>query len=673
MATLKNTVINDTGYLKVAVGSTSQRVAGEVSELRYNNEKNVFEGYAASGWHTLSPFNHTVTGVTPGTGLTYITGTGLQINPGISGVFTISGFNFTSDATVFLDSTQITSGVVYNSPKQITVTTGTSFAPTAGSYSNIVVKNGQSGQSASFSYPVTVVGGPQFSTATNIGTFTEGTISTSVAATSPGGTVTYASNAISGNGGSGYGIPSGLTISSSGAITGTLKVTGTTTYNLTIKATDNSSRTASKDFTLTVTDSGNPTITAPSAGSVGSFTYQTPVSGTGTASTTITTFTATDPASATVYYRLTSGTLPTGITLDSSSGILKGSFSIGNKQPASQVFNFGVTAVDTNNNASPENQYSLTLATPYLHRQILTTGYIVGGYKSSTPWKNANRLNMTMELTVDLGDRLTYAVNYHGGTCSQDKLYTFGCNANGAADSYGTLTQVFNMRTEVNTMGTATSQGNRGQAAVLSGNDGWQLAAYVLGGFSGTNSGNIEKYTYATDVQSLLSATATSGNYYSAIAGSDETSGILQGSTARPGLTAQTIRLYYATDTTGTYGATISSSDQQKFLASKLGNIYGGNAGTYGSQEQTGADTFRKTNWATAAQWTMSKGYGAICGEENYVTGQYRGWMIGTHDGAQNNNSTRFDFPTDTGSTANTGTSHKGTSGASSATTGWRD
>ena len=698
MAILKNTKIDDTGYLQLPSGDSSQRVAGGVGETRYNSQLNIFEGYASTGWHVLSPMNLSVTSVTPVSGLTYLIGTGLQINPGISGVFRISGFNFDSGTTVKLDSTAISSGVVITNPTTITVTTGTSFGPSAGTYSNIVVTNGY-GQSVTYAYPVIVSGGPQFSTDTNLGTVTEGTISASVAATSPGGTITYSSNAVSGNGGSGYGLPTGLSINSStGAITGSLIVNGTTTYNLTIKATDNSSRTASKDFTLTVSDSGIPVITSPAAGSLGtllggydpaSAVYSTPsVGSTITANTaanafassqTITTFTATDPASATVYYRLSSGSLPEGIRLNSTTGVLAGTVVYGNMQPASQTYNFGVTAVDANNNVSLENQYSLTVNTAYPYRQMLTTGYVTGGYKSGTPWKNVNRLAMMTEVTVDLGDKLTYAHNYKTGSSSKDKHYVYNAQTSGS-DVAGNQILVFNMRTELGVTN-GTTVYTRARSGATGGNDGYQLAGYLASGFTGTNGDSVEKYTYSTETMSNLGNILGISSAGEAITGSDELYGLWNlGSVSA---TAATKKMTYSTDAVSTYGVALNTSTQMKSLSTKYGFVYAGQGTGYGDGDQAVSDNsnMTKTIFATQEQFTIARGYtgatnatgGGASGEEIFVMGQDRGWAIGIYDGAQNNRSYRIIYAIDYGSMSADATFRKGTSGSSSGTGGQRD
>jgi len=680
MATLKNTTINDTGFIKLPYSGTRPG-SPTAAQIRYNTGSGLYEGYATGGWHILSPINHTVTGVTPVSGFIDQTSSTKQINPSSSAVFQINGFNFTTGSTVKFDSTSIGSATVtFTSPEVLTVTTGTGNL-TTGTYSNIVVTN-EYGQSSTFAYPIQVVGGPVFSTATSLGTVTEGTISTSVAAASPGGTITYSSNAVSGGGGSGYGLPSGLSINSStGAITGSITLTGTSTavYNLTIKATDNSSRTASKDFTLTVTNATSPAITSPSAGSLGTLDYIVPITtgsttlNTNSNYTNIATISASNPSSVTLSYVVTSGSLPKGVTLNSSSGVLSGSFNIGARQAASQTFNFGITAKDSLGNSSSENQYSLTVTTPYFYRQILTTGYSIGGYKSGTPWKNVNRLIMASEITVDLGDVLPSSHNYHSGACGPDHQYTTGCTSGGGANIVGTKTQKLNMRTE-----TASNSNDHaysgGAMAVWAGNDGNQTSIYCGGGTTGTNADKIQKMPIATDTWANISATlANTSQYSNAITGSTELYAAMSGasSSAWDGVTVITQKFVYSTDTVASWTASspMCGSPQDKVLSSKLDRMYGGTAsGTPGSTGWT------KTIWSTDAQYTISKPVNSA--EQNYIMGQDRGWYVGMYNstgGGQLVDSMRLIYAVDISSVANTGTQRKGVSGASSGTTGWRD
>jgi hypothetical protein len=55
MATLKNTIINDTGFLTVPTGNTAARPGSPVNgQVRYNTDSQVLENYASSAWTNLA-------------------------------------------------------------------------------------------------------------------------------------------------------------------------------------------------------------------------------------------------------------------------------------------------------------------------------------------------------------------------------------------------------------------------------------------------------------------------------------------------------------------------------------------------------------------------------------------------------------------------------------------
>ena len=55
MASLKNTIINDTGYLQLPAGSTAQRPTGSAGMIRVNTNATPYtlEIYQAGAWRTL--------------------------------------------------------------------------------------------------------------------------------------------------------------------------------------------------------------------------------------------------------------------------------------------------------------------------------------------------------------------------------------------------------------------------------------------------------------------------------------------------------------------------------------------------------------------------------------------------------------------------------------------
>lgn len=55
MANLKNTIINDTGYFKLPVGTTAQRPSSpQVGYMRYNTTESMYEAWDGSSWQFLS-------------------------------------------------------------------------------------------------------------------------------------------------------------------------------------------------------------------------------------------------------------------------------------------------------------------------------------------------------------------------------------------------------------------------------------------------------------------------------------------------------------------------------------------------------------------------------------------------------------------------------------------
>ena len=163
-----------------------------------------------------------------------------------------------------------------------------------------------------------------------------------IANATPGITTTYA--VTSGT------LPAGLTLNADGTITGTPTTPGVTTFTVTAT---NGARTATSTPTYTVTPSAALTVG-----------YTTPV--TFTAGSVITSQTASvsnaTPGLSTTF-AVTSGTLPTGLTIDASTGAISGNPS------APGVYAFTVTATNGARTATSSPTYTVTPAA------ALTVGY----------------------------------------------------------------------------------------------------------------------------------------------------------------------------------------------------------------------------------------------------------------------------------------------------------
>ena len=59
MATLKNTTINDTGFLRLPKGTTAQRPANAAGRIRHNTETGTVEYYSENALDTLEMINRT--------------------------------------------------------------------------------------------------------------------------------------------------------------------------------------------------------------------------------------------------------------------------------------------------------------------------------------------------------------------------------------------------------------------------------------------------------------------------------------------------------------------------------------------------------------------------------------------------------------------------------------
>ena len=156
-------------------------------------------------------------------------------------------------------------------------------------------------------------------------------------------------------------LPTGLTLSSAGVLSGTPTTAGS--YTFTITATDSSTGTgpytASQSYTVTISLALSPT-TLPAAAVATSY-----------SATTITASGGTSPYT----YNVTSGALPAGLTL-SSAGVLSGTPTAGG------TFTFTITATDsatpTHNTGS--QSYTLTVSAPTI---LVSPTTLPGGTKGT--------------------------------------------------------------------------------------------------------------------------------------------------------------------------------------------------------------------------------------------------------------------------------------------------
>jgi hypothetical protein len=300
---------------------------------------------------------------------------------------------------------------------------------------------------------------------------------------------------------------------------------------------------------------------------------------------------------------------------------------------------------------------------PYLYRTIITTGYVAGGYKDTTPWKNVNRVSHATDVVTDLGNQMPLYHSYGSGANSLTTAFMWGGNSSGAHPTNSVDTSAFSMATET---GAGTSSSWNMRVARIDAGTAFKEAeyAFILGGGSA-----------AIDVMNL-----TNQSMYTTAQGSD---GYDAGDTMQQGVTALSDewngffmnadgqqKISFSTTSAYTLNSTSVSSagSQQQGLNSKLHRGWCGNEGTYlGGYNLRRWDLTTETNLGTVA-----KPHGNS-GEENFDMGQAHQYMLGCYDGnGQVNTSWRFNYSTETGVVLGAGSQSVGVPGRSSGHGFWK-
>jgi len=228
---------DQTDFVKLPSGTTAQRPSSpEEGYSRYNTTDDKIEYWNGTVWQQLP-------GIDPPT-LTSVDypGNDLAADPAGGQTILINGTNFVSGISVEIGSTEVSS-VTLNSPTQLAIT---SPALTAGDY-DVTVTNLDAGTVTALDF-ISYNGVPSWQTAAgSLGSlnFGEAVSTITLSATEPdGGNVSY--SVTSGA------LPTGLSLSSSGDITGTMPSgSAETNYSFTVTATDDENQSTDRSFTIT--------------------------------------------------------------------------------------------------------------------------------------------------------------------------------------------------------------------------------------------------------------------------------------------------------------------------------------------------------------------------------------------------------------------------------------
>jgi hypothetical protein len=369
----------------IPYGNTAGRPANPgIGRLYSNGELQRLELYtgASYGWQNI---------VAETPGVTGYAGTVVETN--LTNTITITGTNFISGATATLigsDGTEIVSNTT-------TVSNLTSIIATFGVVPaniepyDIRVTNPSNLYGVYYDI-LTVNDKPAWTAAGSLGSFNEGSsVSISALATDEeNNSFTFA--LVSGS------LPDGLSLNTStGTITGTASgVSSTTTYNFTISASDGINTAQTRAFSITI----NSILTwNTSAGSLGTVNPDVTTSFSYTLSATA--------LSNTITYSIDSGSLPSGLTLNSSTGVISGTVNA-----FGATSNFSVLASD--GTISSSRSFSITVGSP-TSSGGLTIGS--GGYKyhlfTSGSATFSSTINRNIEVLVVGGGGA--GDNDHGG------------------------------------------------------------------------------------------------------------------------------------------------------------------------------------------------------------------------------------------------------------------
>jgi hypothetical protein len=297
--------------------------------------------------------------------------------------------------------------------------------------------------------------------------------------------------------------------------------------------------------------------------------------------------------------------------------------------------------------------------TAFKYRQIINYSYLAGGYKDSSPWKNAHKTVNSTDQTSHIGELLDYPASYTSGACSRAIFFVWSVNTDNvwksASDIHGTYTSAINMITDTNYAHQAKFDISIPRSDLGTMHKETQLAYLFSGGSATVEIFNLETESLVTSYTlSTINGSDGGGAF------SDEHHGY--GWTSSSG-----VKLNFATETF-TSSPHWSAHSQQKGISSKLDKGYAGNEGSYaGGYNLRRWSNNTDTNLGNVAKPDPN------CGEENLTMGQDWQYMLGNYNGAQNNNSWKFTYATDTGVLNPSGLSPGVNPGTSSGHCGWRE
>ena len=353
--------IVDTGTegTKIALGTTAQRGSTQ-GQIRFNTTTGLAEYYDGTAFKAIDA-PPVVSSISP-------TSLGQSVL-GSSQTIVITGSGFSSTVTAVIignDETEYTpASTTRNSATQVTITTPTNLTHTNEPYDIKIINN--SSLAGTLVDALSINDTPVFATAAG----SLGTLADNGRATSNLTAISFSDEestpTVSVTSGS---LPSGVTLNSNGTFSGTANpVASDTTSTFTVTATDGS-ETATRQYTITV---NRPIITfATASGTLGTILDD------DRASYSLSSVTAT-VTTGTLSYAVQSGSLPSGLSLNTSTGAITGTAT---QVSSNTTSTFTIRATTTSASAFTDRQFTITVNAP-IPATISVSGVIYSGAASN--------------------------------------------------------------------------------------------------------------------------------------------------------------------------------------------------------------------------------------------------------------------------------------------------
>lgn len=293
----------------------------------------------------------------------------------------------------------------------------------------------------------------------------------------------------------------------------------------------------------------------------------------------------------------------------------------------------------------------------FLYRTIYTRGYASGGYKSSSPWRNTNRVVFATDVTTNLGDIHTNTASYCGGGHSDTHHYIYNNSNSWSGNS--TVVGAMDMTTE-------TALALDTAMYMTSGRDdctAMMNASLTKGYITGGGVASTDRHDFATGVMMSVGQNCPAGG-----GGTDGGWTSIYGEFygwVNANSTSSRFSWSNETWTNGGWTLAAPSIGQPKGLSSKHGHGYA-STGSYNGT--INLYKYVDTTETTSSSATITRP--EACGEENMIVGQDWGYSMGAYNGVQNNNTQKVNYLTDTAVAMGSATQPKGHDGMSSGCTG---